>query len=336
MQPPQPGFDPATCGSAAEYLNHWTNVAGRKAEKCEGQITWEKPPYVMLKKSAHKLVENDRIEVYCVVLLREISATLGSRFRLKLVRDGAYGTRDSQGRRNDLMCELVDIEADLTIGDLTITSEREQSVDFTMPFMTLGVGILYKKTNQKRFLLFFLSPLSGDVWLCVARACVAEWRRETYEMMWRAMKEDLVSSIAEGVGHVKRGGYAFLMESASIEYVVQRQCQLKQIRGLLDSKGYGIATPHGSPSRHILSSTLLRLQERGTMQKFKDRWWKIRDPLTHCPTKEAGKSRTDEASELGLRTVGGVFVFVVLLADLGLACLIAFAEVFCKARLGRS
>ncbi|KAH8030047.1 hypothetical protein HPB51_006479 [Rhipicephalus microplus] len=28
MQPPQPGFDPATCGSAAEYLSHWTTVAG--------------------------------------------------------------------------------------------------------------------------------------------------------------------------------------------------------------------------------------------------------------------------------------------------------------------
>ncbi|KAH7958010.1 hypothetical protein HPB51_028003 [Rhipicephalus microplus] len=130
-------------------------------------------PYVMLKKSAHKLEGNDRFEGYCVDLLHEISATLGFRYRLKLVRDGTYGTRDSQGRWNGIMRELVDMEADLAIGDLTITSEREQSVDFTMPFMTLGVSILYKKTDQKRFLLFFLSPLSGDVWLCVAGACVA-------------------------------------------------------------------------------------------------------------------------------------------------------------------
>ncbi|XP_075750699.1 glutamate receptor ionotropic, kainate 2-like [Rhipicephalus microplus] len=427
----------------------------------------------MLKKSAHKLEGNDRFEGYCVDLLREISATLGFHYRLKLVRDGAYGTRDSQGRWNGIMRELVDMEADLPIGDLTITSEREQSVDFTMPFMTLGVSILYKKTDQKRSLLFFLSPLSGDVWLCVAGACVAgsvilccvalavpgstssrvrkqsvppssneiryilaswrnctlptvqsdftlpnscwfivsaimrqgcglfpkaasariiaatwwifsfvlvssytanlaafltkerllspiesaedlakqsavrygcvrsgsthalfkEWKHEMYEMMWHAMKEDTVSSITEGIERVERGGYAFLMKSTSIEYVVRRRCHLKQIGGLLDSKGYGIATPHGSPYRNILSSTLLRLQERGTLQKFKDRWWKVRDPLKGCPTSEAGKSRTDAASELGLQTVGGVFV--VLLAGLGLACLIAFAELFCKARLGR-
>ncbi|XP_075739177.1 glutamate receptor ionotropic, kainate 2-like [Rhipicephalus microplus] len=382
-------------------------------------------PYVMLKKSAHKLEGNDCFEGYCVDLLREISATLGFHYQLKLVRDGAYGTRDSQGRWNGIMRELVDMEADLAIGDLTITSEREQSVDFTIPFMTLGVSILYKKTDQKRSLLFFLSPLSGDVWLCVAGACVAvsailccvsraqsavcrgnsavsrrygccscgnslsridgdwytetdsgrarldiikgqeavgsselqretlysdswrnktlptvlrgftlpnsfwfivsaimrqecgifpraaptriiaatwwifsfvlvssytanlaafltkerlqspiesaedlakqsavrygcvrsgsthalfkEWRHETYEMMWHAMKEDLVSSTTEGIERVENGGYAFLMESTSIEYVVRRRCQLKQIGGLLDSKGYGIATPHGEP-----------------------------------------------------------------------------------------
>lgn len=37
------------------------------------------------------------------------------------------------------------------------------------------------------------------------------------------------------------GLFAFLMESTSIEYVVERNCDLTQIGGMLDSKGYGIA-----------------------------------------------------------------------------------------------
>lgn len=37
--------------------------------------------------------------------------------------------------------------------------------------------------------------------------------------------------------------YAFLMESSSIEYIVERNCNVTQIGGLLDSKGYGIAMP---------------------------------------------------------------------------------------------
>ncbi|KAL3227153.1 hypothetical protein MRX96_048812 [Rhipicephalus microplus] len=140
----------------------------------------------MLKKSARKLEGNDRFEGYCVDLLHEISAMLGFRYRLKLVRDGAYGTRDSQGRWNGIMRELVDKEADLAIGDLTITSEREQSVDFTMPFMTLGVGILYKKTDQKRLLLFFLSPLSGG---CVALCRRGVRRCECNSVLRRSCSE---------------------------------------------------------------------------------------------------------------------------------------------------
>lgn len=37
------------------------------------------------------------------------------------------------------------------------------------------------------------------------------------------------------------GSYAFLMEQTSIEYVIERNCELTQIGGMLDSKGYGIA-----------------------------------------------------------------------------------------------
>lgn len=50
---------------------------------------------------------------------------------------------------------------------------------------------------------------------------------------------------AEGIERVLTGNrmYAFLMESTSIEYIVERKCELTQIGGLLDSKGYGIAMP---------------------------------------------------------------------------------------------
>lgn len=36
------------------------------------------------------------------------------------------------------------------------------------------------------------------------------------------------------------------MEAAAIEYHVERKCDLKQLGGLLDSKGYGIALPKGN------------------------------------------------------------------------------------------
>ena len=45
------------------------------------------------------------------------------------------------------------------------------------------------------------------------------------------------------------GQYAFLMESNSIQYQIERNCELTQIGGLLDSKGYGIAFTPGNFNR---------------------------------------------------------------------------------------
>ncbi len=51
--------------------------------------------------------------------------------------------------------------------------------------------------------------------------------------------------------------YAFFMEAAAIEYHVERVCDLKQLGGLLDSKGYGVALPKGESLLTLLSCSLL-------------------------------------------------------------------------------
>lgn len=55
-----------------------------------------------------------------------------------------------------------------------------------------------------------------------------------------------VNKNQEGIDRVKSESYAFLMESTTIEFTVQRECHLTQIGGLLDNKGYGIGLPEGS------------------------------------------------------------------------------------------
>ena len=72
--------------------------------------------------------------------------------------------------------------------------------------------------------------------------------------MWAFMSGDIknfATSNKAGKDRVHKddGKYAFLMESTSVEYIVERECELTQIGGLLDSKGYGIALP---PSKNKL------------------------------------------------------------------------------------
>lgn len=57
--------------------------------------------------------------------------------------------------------------------------------------------------------------------------------------------EAIVESNDEGIRRVEYENYAFLMESTSIEYVVERKCNLAQVGRLLDEKGYGIAMKKG-------------------------------------------------------------------------------------------
>ena len=129
----------------------------------------------MLKEDSETLVGNDRYEGFNVDLIEEISQILGFHYTIKLVADGNYGSFDKvKGEWSGMIGELQSQKADLVVADITITYEREQGVDFTMPFMNLGVTILYKKPTKKDPNLFsFLSPLSFDVWIYIITAYLA-------------------------------------------------------------------------------------------------------------------------------------------------------------------
>lgn len=74
-------------------------------------------------------------------------------------------------------------------------------------------------------------------------------RMPTYQKMWRFMENRpnlFLTSYEQGKNRVLEGNFAFLMESTMLDYMVQRDCNLIQIGSLLDSKGYGIATPIGN------------------------------------------------------------------------------------------
>ena len=77
-----------------------------------------------------------------------------------------------------------------------------------------------------------------------------------YEKMWAFMDNAapsiFVKSTEEGVAKVRElnGRYAFLVESTTNDYENQRKpCDTMKVGDNLDSKGYGIGTPKGSPVR---------------------------------------------------------------------------------------
>ncbi|KAG5884126.1 hypothetical protein JTB14_009181 [Gonioctena quinquepunctata] len=153
---------------------------------------------------------------------------------------------------------------------------------------------------------------------------------ETYKKMWRFMENRKPSvfmpTYEEGISRVLEGNYAFLMESTMLDFIVQRDCNLTQIGGLLDSKGYGIATPKGSPWRDKISLVILELQEKGEIQMLYDKWWKNTGET--CQRNEKGKAF--KANSLGVDNIGGAFV--ILLCGLALAIILSILEFWYHSR----
>uniref|UniRef100_A0A8C2DKA5 Glutamate receptor n=1 Tax=Cyprinus carpio TaxID=7962 RepID=A0A8C2DKA5_CYPCA len=150
-----------------------TNVTDSMANRTLIVTTILENPYVMYKKSDKPLYGNDRFEGYCLDLLKELSNILGFSYEVKLVSDGKYGAQNDKGEWNGMVRELIDHVADLAVAPLTITYVREKVIDFSKPFMTLGISILYHKPNGTNPGVFsFLNPLSPDIWMYVLLACL--------------------------------------------------------------------------------------------------------------------------------------------------------------------
>ncbi len=65
-------------------------------------------------------------------------------------------------------------KADLAVASLTINYKRQQVVDFTKPFLSLGISILFKEpTSEKPELFSFMNPLSWEVWIYTLIAYLA-------------------------------------------------------------------------------------------------------------------------------------------------------------------
>ncbi|EPB72255.1 Ligand-gated ion channel [Ancylostoma ceylanicum] len=392
-------------------------------------------------------------EGFCIDLLNEMAAILKFNYTIIEVQDGSYGIEDETGRWNGIIGVLQRHEADLSVSAVTITYSRVEVVDFTLPFMHLGISILLaraKEDSEKSSLFTFLEPLSLPVWVSLigaylsvsftmyllARFSPYEWydiekiderdrsienqknqfsvlnslwfavgslmqqgsdvipraaatrvvaviwwmftqilissytaqlaafltvermstpiestadlasqqkirygtlksgstmdffresRIPIYERMWSVMESSsppvFVNSSKEGIARVKAGNYAYMMESSMLEYYMERDCQLQSIGGLLDSKGYGIALPKGSPLRDLLSRTVLQLQERTILEALKNKWWRdMREGPSCAPPAETSRTSPPQS------------IFYVLITGLIIAMLMAFGEYCIESR----
>lgn len=65
------------------------------------------------------------------------------------------------------------------------------------------------------------------------------------------------------------------MESVPLRYQLSKHCDLMEVGGELDSKGYGIGVPKESPFRDSLSNAILSLSEQQVLLNLYNKWWNV-------------------------------------------------------------
>nr|APC94261.1 ionotropic receptor 7 [Pyrrhalta maculicollis] len=135
------------------------------------QITLTEP-YGMLKQTTRHLSGNEMYEGYAIDLIAKLAEMEGFNYTFIVREDKSNGAYENKTKQwTGMIGDLLNNVSDFAICDFTITSDREEVVDFTDPFMSLGISILFRKPETAPPSFFsFADPFGLDTWMCLGVA----------------------------------------------------------------------------------------------------------------------------------------------------------------------
>ncbi|CAF3474996.1 unnamed protein product [Rotaria socialis] len=135
-------------------------------------------PFMMLKKNQSDtatessirpgtILDPSMVEGFCADLAFSICHEK-LKLPYKFLIETKYGNEQGNGNWDGMVGALANRDADLSIASLTINGAREKVVDFSKPFIDLGISIMIgKPEKQKPGVFSFMAPLSKEIWICV-------------------------------------------------------------------------------------------------------------------------------------------------------------------------
>uniref|UniRef100_A0AAZ3SWJ6 Glutamate receptor n=1 Tax=Oncorhynchus tshawytscha TaxID=74940 RepID=A0AAZ3SWJ6_ONCTS len=197
----------------------------------------------------------------------------------------------------------------------SIQSLQDLSKQTELPYGTVLDSAVYEQVRSKAMNPFERDPMYSQMWRMINRTGGAE---------------NNVDESKEGIRKVKYGRFAFVWDSAVLEYMAinDEDCSFYTVGSNAPDRGYGFAMQHGSPYRDIFSQRILELQQNGDMDILKLKWWPRDSP---CDLYSAVHTK-HRGSALDIHSFAGVFC--VLAAGVVLSCVIAMVETWWTRRKG--
>ena len=111
---------------------------------------------------------------YCIEMIQQMSEKMSFDYEVLLPSDGSndFGHKnDDTGEWSGLIGDLINGRVDIVVAPMTMTSEREEVIDFVAPYFDQsGISIINRKPVVRRHLFKFLKVLKTEVWLAILAA----------------------------------------------------------------------------------------------------------------------------------------------------------------------
>lgn len=213
--------------------------------------------------------------------MKEITEISGHNFNLYVSPNG-YGF-NFHGRWTGMVGQLLKKRADIAVADLTITNERKNVIDFTVPFFASGISALILKSHRDRFKSWKDLSNQTDIAFGIlengpTRRIFQSSNDPIIEKMWKTISSNssnFVISYTDAIRRITTGKYIFIGESSHNEYISGHRCDLTYIdSGLPHDRTYGIALHKDSPLLQDFNFAINLMKITGKIAELRRKWWR--------------------------------------------------------------
>lgn len=157
---------------------------------------------------------------------------------------------------------------DIAIAGMTITEERQESIDFTQPYYEAGLILAVLEENEE---IQSIDDVDGKVVATRTGSTSETYLKENTEANAEAFPQ-----IIEGYQNVLAGrADAVLYDLPNVQFYSEAEAdgKLKTVGDKLTGEDYGIAFPKGSELRDVIDDALTNLKENGTYDDIYEEWF---------------------------------------------------------------
>lgn len=160
-------------------------------------------------------------------------------------------------------------QLDMGIAGISMNAEKEETVDFSMPYYDAGTGVLVGADDED---IQEIDDLAGKI-------VATKQGTASYEnVMNLDGVEEVVPfpNIDQAYMELLKGSAdAVVFDSPSLMYYIKTngQGKVRMLDELLEGQTFGIAFPKGSPLKMKVDEALTSIKENGTYDELQEKWF---------------------------------------------------------------